>query len=160
MQKDHLRDYATNAFRVYAAAGCPTYDQMRKCILDDIMRSSTECSAVCKGPSRPTEAMIIAADERLDRAAGKLADIMAVIRTVEQLKQYRDGEAMLRCLKTVYFTHPFRFPEKGEISSRVRSAAEREHVDDRTVYRWLSEARKLFSVERGLNISNPVSSST
>lgn len=150
--KDHLRDYATNAFRVYAAAGCPTYEQMRQQVLDDVMNRSTDNSAVRGDISRPTEAMVLAAESRLDQAVGKLADIMAVIRALDQLKAHRDGEAICRCLKAVYFVHPFRLPMRGEISSRVRAAAEREYVDDRTVYRWLAVARKVFAVERGLNV--------
>lgn len=160
MKKDHLRDYATNAFRTYASVGSPTYEEMRQRILDDIINRSAERDLTGGGVARPTEAMILAAEEQLDRSAGKLADILAVIRTVDRIKAHKDGDMILRSLREVYFVHPFRSPEKGEISARVRAVASRNFTDERTVYRWLSAARDIFSVERGLNIEKVVSSST
>lgn len=152
MKKDHLRDYATHAFREYAAAGCPTYDQLRDKLIAEAMASSGERLNVKSGIIyKPTEAQIEAAQQRLDKAIGQLDDIVSVIRTMDQLRDLRDGDLIIRCLKIVYFAEPKRDLRRGEITDRVRYAAEVEHIDDSTVFRKLRTARKIFSTERKLN---------
>ena len=151
MKKDHIRDYATHAFREYAAAGCPTYDQLRDKLIADAAASSGERLNVKSGISKPTEAQIMAAEKQLENAEGQLMDILAVIRTIEILQKRRDGDLIFRCLKLVYFAEPKREPDRGEISDRVQYVSYNEHVGERTVYRKLYVARRIFATERKLN---------
>ncbi len=154
MKKDHLTDYATNAFREYAAAGCPTYEQLRnKLLTNAALSSSGERLPVDQPHSVPTEAAVLAAEIRYDGAEGRLQDIYAVIRTIELLGKERDGELIIRCLKNVYFPEPTRPLKRREITERVLQTAVTEHIDERTVFRKLRDARKIFSTERGLNTS-------
>lgn len=154
MKKDHLRDYATHAFREYAAGGCPTYDQLRDKLIAEAMASSSERLAVKGGISKPTEAQIMAAEKQLENAEGQLMDILAVIRTIEILQKRRDGDLILRCLQLVYFAEPKRDLEPGDISNRVVQASMNIPVGEATVYRKLYVARKTFATERGLNLKS------
>ncbi len=150
-KKDHLHDYATHAFREYAAAGCPTYDQLRYKLIADAAASGGERLGIKNGISKPTEAQIMAAEKQLENAVGQLKDLLAVILTIEILQKRRDGDLIIRCLQTVYFAEPKREFERGEISDRVQYLSYNEHIGERTVYRKLYIARKTFATERGLN---------
>lgn len=156
MKKDHLRDYATHAFRTYAAAGCPTYDQLRQKLIDDIAAQSAEPIAVKGGISKPTEAAVIAAERAIEARAGELSDLIAVIQTIDQIGRRRDGKQILRCLELVYFVEPTKELEPGDISARVIKASMEIPMSERSVYYSLKEARKIFSEERGLNLCSKV----
>ena len=119
MKKDHLRDYCTNAFRTYAAAGRPTGES----------------------------AAIVTCDY------GALADIIAVMRTLEKLAKRRDGDMILRCVELVYFAEPKRELDAGDISARVVAASMAIPADRATVFRKLRIARYEFAVVRGLNLA-------
>lgn len=151
-KKDHLRDYATHAFREYAAAGCPTYDQLRDKLISEAMASSGERLNVKSGMIyKPTEAQIEAAEKQLENAEGYLHDLKSVAETINEIKDYWNGEIILRCLKAVYFALPKRKLQKGEISERVRYVANEEHICERTVFYYLDIAREVFSRKRKLN---------
>lgn len=156
MKKDHLRDYATHAFRAYACFGCPTYEKLRQQLIADAAAKRGEAIGVSSGISKPTEAAVLAAEAQLDNAIGLLADLLAVIRTVDLIMRRSDGEAVMRCLELVYFSEPARELEPGDISARVQHAATVTFMDARTVYRKLGTARKIFSTERGLNVVSKV----
>ena len=156
MKKDHLRDYATHAFRTYAADGCPTYEQLRQNLIDDIAAQSADPIAVKGGISKPTEAAVIAAERAIEARAGELGDLIAVIQTIDQIGRRRDGKQMLRCLEMVYFVDPTKELEPGDISSRVVKASMEIPMSERTVFRRLREVRKIFAIERGLNIDSKV----
>lgn len=157
MKKDHLRDYATHAFREYAAAGCPTYDQLRYKLIAEAMASSGERLNVKSGIIyKPTEAQIEAAERQLENAEGYLHDLKSVASTIEEIKSYWNGEIILSCLKAVYFTLPKRKLRKGEISERVRHIADTEHICERTVFNYLDIAREVFSKKRKLNTGEDV----
>ena len=83
---------------------------------------------------------------------GALADIIAVMRTLEKLAKRRDGDLILRCVELVYFIMPSRKLEKNEISERVIAASVALHTGEATVYRKLRIARHEFAFVRGLNV--------
>lgn len=62
------------------------------------------------------------------------------------------GKEIIRALQLVYMAEPDREPAKGEISMRVVRAGLHLHADDRTIYRWLGNARTIFAAERGLRV--------
>ena len=86
-------------------------------------------------------------------ASGCILDILAVEKTLKAFEGHEEGEEILKALKTVYFTMPERDFKKGEISSRVRLAANEIYVSEPTVYRFLNQALTTFAQNRGLRIS-------
>lgn len=86
-------------------------------------------------------------------ASGCILDIIAVEKTLRELKKTSHGEEILRALKTVYFTMPERDFKKGEISDRVNKASEDIHAAEATIYRFLNRAAIIFAENRGLRIS-------
>lgn len=97
------------------------------------------------------KSFILPENERL--ASGCILDIIAVEKTLRELKKTKEGEEMLQVLKTVYFTMPEREFKKGEISDRVILAGDNIHAGEATIYRILNRAINLFAQNRGLRIS-------
>lgn len=145
MKKDHIRDYATEAFRYYASLGRPTYEELKKFYykkaMDEYVKGHERGSLV----SKPTENQIIYAENRLQEKMAELQDILAVERTLKQLHDF-ETEA----IETVYFVNPSKPIKKNEISERVLSCSNDLYCDVRSIYRYLSKARMIFAYERGL----------
>ena len=154
MKKNHLRDYATNAFRLYAAEGRPTHDELRERIFQRILTEITPPEVSGGGISNPTEQQIMTAQKRLDDYEAYLQDIAAVERTVGMLQNKPEGKIILDCLAAVYFKDPQEPLRRGDIHDRVLQAARSLYISVETVYRMLRKAVQIFSLERGLNNSN------
>lgn len=142
MKKDFVRDYATEAFRLYAKMGKPTYDAARRMISDAALKDSE-----FKNP----ETANIKAEGALEKHAPILLDILAVEKTMELLKSGGKGH-IARAVEEVYFTDPSRTTRRGDISARVRRHSLDAFVSERNVYSWLKEARLLFASVRGLRL--------
>lgn len=117
MKKDHIRDYATEAFRFYARMGCPTYKEA----------------------------------EAATRSAAELYDIVAVGETLKRL-ECGDKTYIARAVKVVYFVKPDKPLGSGDIEARVTRQSLLAPASERTVYRWLAEARRTFAEIRGLRL--------
>ena len=99
------------------------------------------------------------ADERLspfdayDRIKGVCSnietanDLLCVYDTVRYLKLMGKSE-VLSAIRAVYFESLRRKPKKNEISLRVARFAMDMHYDERTVYRQLEYARKIYKALR------------
>lgn len=95
----------------------------------------------------PSKVQVVS-DKSMSRAL-KL-DLIAVIDTINILS--RSGKDYIcRAVYAVYFIAPAVPLRKGEINSRVIKFATSNYTDERTVYRWLREARMLCADFRGLN---------
>lgn len=140
MQKDHLRDYATDAFRFYARVGKLTGDEYI-----DLVR----CEAI--DLRQPKEVREINALHAASEAIGAAYDLDAVGRTLEHLELAGKREAVL-AVKAVYFVRPSSPLGYREIAGRVRHFALGLPASERTVYRWLKLARRVFAKERGLRL--------
>lgn len=115
--RDTTRDYTIAQFKLYAALGYPSKEQ-------------------------------VVSDKSMSRAL-KL-DLIAVIDTLNILS--RSGKDYIcRAVYAVYFIAPGALLRKGEINSRVIKFATSNYTDERTIYRWLKEARLLCADFRGLN---------
>lgn len=154
MKKSHLRDYATNAFRLYAAEGRPTHDELRERIFQRILTEITPPEVSGGGISNPTEQQIMTAQKRLDDYEAYLQDIAAVERTIGMLKDKPEGKIILNCLAAVYFKDPQEPLHRGDIHGRVVQTARELYISVETVYRMLRKAVQVFSLERGLNSSD------
>lgn len=149
MKKDNIRDYATEAFRYYAANGRRTSTELMQEVKDMIYEQShREIIRSGSGSYSDTTAYSVmkAEDEVFDLTA-EFLDIMAVEKTLMQLDEYQR-----LAVEIVYFTDAKRELEKGDISKRVHKAGMAIPAGEKTIYRWLGKARKTFAKERGLRI--------
>lgn len=96
----------------------------------------------------PSKAQIIS--DKTMRQALRL-DLLAVADTLNALTNSGKGY-ISQAVSAVYFVAPTAPLHKGEINSRVTKFAINNYTDERTVFRWLKEARLLCADYRGLNI--------
>lgn len=144
MKKDFTRDYTTEVFRAYAAAGEPTYEEMRKRIYEE---------ELSKRSSLDPAIAISQAEIATEKQTPYLLDIMAAEKTIELLERGEKPQ-IIAATKAVYFTRPLQPLRRGDISDRVRRFSISYPADERTVYRWLKEARLLCAAVRGLRITD------
>ena len=144
MKKDFTRDYVTEIFRVYAAAGMPTYEDARARVY------RAELSA---RSSMDAETAISQAEIAVEKRMPYLLDILAAEKTFELLE--RGGKsAIAQAVKAVYCVNPLQPLRRGDITSRVREFSLTYPMDTRVIYRWLKEARLLCATIRGLRIAD------
>lgn len=144
MKKDFTRDYVTEIFRVYAAAGMPTYESEWERIYNEELAKRSQMNAGMA---------VIQAETAADKRTPYLLDILAAEKTIELLE--RGGKAVIvRAVKEVYCTYPTRPLRRGDITDRVHRFSLLCPADESTVYRWLKEARLLCAAIRGLRISD------
>lgn len=96
----------------------------------------------------PSKAQVVA-DKTMHRALQ--LDLLAVIDTLDALTS-SDKDYIRQAVSAVYFVAPTAPLQKGEINFRVTKFAINNYTDERTVFRWLKEARLLCADYRGLNI--------
>ena len=150
MKKDNIRDYATEAFRLYAALGKPSYDDIKEKIYQYALREERKAEVKGGGISKPTEQSLINAQRAVDEFEATLSDILAVENTLKMLSLRDNGMEIKKAVEIVYFTEPKRPIRKNEISERVHMAEIAIPTTEPTVYRYLKIARNIFGIERKL----------
>ncbi len=158
MKKDNIRDYATEAFRLYAALGRPSYDDIKEKIYQYALREERKAEVKGGGISKPTEQSLINAQRAVDEFEATLLDVMAVENTLKLLSLRDNGMEIIKAVEIVYFTEPMREIRKGEISDRVHRAEMSIPASERTVYYYLEIARNVFAIERKIRIAKDCSS--
>jgi len=143
MKKDHIRDYATEAFRFYAKSG--GREKYIKNLIEDLERKKG--SGICS----PTEAALISKEDVIADKTAELADIEAVDKVLHALDVcgYR---VIIQVIEYVYFADCWRDIERGDISSRVHHAELHIPASERQIYYWLRKARRMLAMERGLRL--------
>ena len=155
MKKDNITDYAIDAFRFYVRKGRPTYEGL----MDEIIKQADqeakqEIVGSSGGIAKPTEYAVFRREQALQMHEAELLDILAVNKVITMLNINETGKRIMDALEAIYFVHPFRDFERGEISCLViKAGQEKLFCSEKTVYRYLKEARQLFAYERGLRIS-------
>lgn len=96
----------------------------------------------------PSKAQVVA-DKTMHRALQ--LDLLAVADTLNALTN-SGKDYICQAVSAVYFVAPTKPLHKGEINLRVTKFAVNNYTDERTVFRWLKEARLLCAKLRGLNI--------
>lgn len=144
MKKDFTRDYVTEAFRLYAAMGKPTYEEAQRKVYEMELSKRSD-----KDPS----VAVAQAEKAVKNNMPLLLDILAVDKTIELLERGEKRDAV-KAVEAVYFTKSHAPLHRGDISERVRYYAMSCPTDERTVYRWLKEARLLCAAVRGLRITD------
>jgi len=119
--KKRDRDRATEAFRRWARAGCPTPEQIRE---EKAGHEVAEDFRAC--------AAVFAALER-ERRRGR--------------ENSAAGEIMI-AVREVYMEEPFRRLRWQEVSLRVRAVSTEHYVSERQVYNWLARARRMWLMYR------------
>lgn len=76
-------------------------------------------------------------------SAESAGEMLAVYDTLRLLRFYGKEETV-RAVRAVYFTYPGCRLKKNDLSLRVRRFAMENYCDERTVYRRLSEALRLW----------------
>lgn len=150
MRKDNIRDYATEAFRYYAACGRKTSGELMQEVKDIIYEQShREIIRSGSGSYSDTTAYsVMKAEDKVVDMTAEFLDIMAVEKTLMQLDEYQR-----LAVEIVYFTDAKKELEKGDISKRVHKAGLTIPASERNVYNWLAKARRVFAKERGLRTS-------
>ena len=146
--RDHLRDYATAAFRFYARCGKPTYEEMRRAVYDAALQSSRrELAGIKRGFGDPTGQAVINAHAAVDAMEGQLLDILAVENALRQMRpEWR------KAVDIVYFADAQYALERGDIEARVHKAELEIPASRRQIYYWLKKARMMLARERGLRL--------
>ncbi len=149
MKKDNIRDYATEAFRFYAACGKLTSAELEQMVRDRIyQQSKREFLRSGSGmPISPTEYAAMKAEDAVRDLQAELMDIIAVEKTLKRLNAQQR-----KAVEIVYFTDAEKDLEKNDISDRVHRAELHIPASERSIYGWLFKARKIFAEERGLRI--------
>lgn len=113
--KKRDRDRATEAFRRWARAGCPSQVQIRE--------DGTET-------------------EKDFRAC---ASVFAMLQKDEAWGRENNASAEIRrAVLEVYMVYPERKMRKCEVTMRVKRLAMERYVSERQVYAWLARARTLW----------------
>ncbi len=144
MKKSHIRDYAVNAFRIYAANGEKTYALMRRDIYD---RSLTE--QLEKGVD--VYSAMVFARQTIQRKMPMLLDIRAVEQMISLL-EYSQKCDVVDALRAIYFVEPRRPLKNGEISNRVIRYATDYPCSPERIWRQLRYAQETFGRFRGLTV--------
>lgn len=143
MKKDFTRDYTTEIFRLYAAMGKPTYERAKSDIYEAELLNRSNLDP---------QTAVAQAERAVENNTSLLLDVMAAERTIEILERGEKGH-IIAAVKAVYFADPKAPLRRGDISARVHHFSLHCPTDERTVYRWLKEARLLCAAIRGLRIS-------
>lgn len=154
MKKDHIRDYATEAFRYYAKLGKPKFEDVKEKIYQEAIEESKRNELKTNNICSPTELAMMRADKAVIEKKGELEDILAVEETLKQLAYEYNGAEILNVIERVYFVQPDKAIEKGELKNRVLAAIEEIHIGERTAWRYLAKARDIFAENRGLRVSD------
>ncbi len=141
MSKDHIRDYATEAFRFYARWG--GRDSYVKSLLSDLQQHKG--SGICS----PTESALIHKEQVMREHMAEIADLEAVENVLRIC-----GHDVRQAVEMVYLAKPYEELEWGEIKQRVHYAEIHIPASQATIYRWLARARRMFAEERGLRLKN------
>jgi hypothetical protein len=159
--KNHIRDYATAAFRFYAKQNMSA-DEYKKMIYDEALEDYKKRQKR-EGISFPTESAIIRAEKAVDEKLAEIKDIEAVgdVLTILSggLREYEcygdcacQGRAIRKSIEMVYFVDADKELKKGDIHDRIHKASIWIPASERQVYRWLGKAREIFAERRGLRI--------
>lgn len=150
MQKDIIRDYATEAFRYYAACGKISAEDIKAQIYKTIAeegKKEKEINIKGNGYTDLTALKAMKADDEMMRLKAQFEDIIAVEKTLSRLTSDEK-----KAVDIVYFTNAKQPLRRGEISNRVHKAETELFISERNIYYMLKRVRTIFAYERGLRI--------
>lgn len=153
MKKDFIRDYATEAFRFYAAIG-KTAEQYKEEIRKEALKEIRKRENIVKtgDGGSPTEHELMYQEEKLNEKISEIRDIEAVEKTLAEYKAKGNRKSLdtLQLIKDVYFKHPKEKLRKNDLTYRVEISSQLLGISNTSAYMYLKEARLLFAFNRGL----------
>ena len=157
--KDHIRDYATAAFRFWAREGGTVnisgLDQFKRKIICEVEARSAESIGDVRtyNIATPVEDWLLAQEKAYKQYSAEIADLQAVEEVLRISQYIHNGKMLRQALEIVYFADAGQPMAKGDIEARVHRAELMIPASYRTVYRLLGKARTLFAENRGLRAS-------
>lgn len=142
MKKELYRDYATDAYIFWAQKGYISGEDY----IAEVKRKAT----VRSKDADPEEAYKYINTCVTNHTASQ-KDLDACCKAFEFLRA-SDKEYICEAVKNVYGICANIALKRGEITGRVRAYACAANTDERNVYRWLAQARKIFATMRGLRV--------
>jgi hypothetical protein len=142
-KKEWYMDYATHAFITYAWLKCPSREKYICDLKESFFKRKNH---LCADESL-LESLFLS---EVQKHEPLLKDIDAVNQVFEELR-INQKSYIIDAVKAVYFIDPVWRPRNGAISKRVIKFATDYPVGERSVYRWLNYARKLFAKKRGIS---------
>lgn len=149
MIKTHYRDYATEAWRLYARLG--SAEAYKRRIYAEAQQRHAEGGS--GGVGSPTEAAVLRGEAAIAEKESVWRDLEAVERAMERIASRRNGDCILRAVREVYQVHADVPLERGDVANRVIRLSIAMPANEATIYRWLGIARRVFAEERGLRIN-------
>lgn len=150
MKKDHIRDYATEAFRFYAKTNMSAIEYKEMIRVEAISTIAKREGTGTSGGS-PTEALLIYGEKVVEEKVSEIEDLESVEKTLKEFSTSHVGiTTIIPLIKTVYFTEASRDIKKGEIRDRVIRSCSELNISESTAYRYLRKARLLFAHNRKL----------
>lgn len=144
--RDHIRDYATSAFRFYAENG-KSAEKYKINLANEIIYNQQKLKS---GINNPTETAVIKHESIIEDRMAEIKDMEAVERVMDILSKMSNGREIKKAIEYVYFdTEKIK---KGSILERIHNAVIHIPASERSIFRWLKKARKLFAEERGLRL--------
>ena len=140
MKKDGVTDYAISAFALFAQYGQRGEAELKEYIYHREL--------LCH--DRPDIA-VTRAEAAVSENAPLFADIAAVEKTLALLSRCGDPDR-LKAVRAIYVSEAG--SARRDIALRVRAVSLDIPTTERTVYRWLKEARTIFAEFRGLYMGN------
>jgi len=159
MAKDHIRDYATAAFRFWAQEGGTVnvsgLEQFKRKIISEVEARSAGCIGEVRtyDIATPVEDWLLAQEKAYRKYGAEIADLQAVDEVLRISQYMHNGKMMRQAIEIVYFSDASHALAKGDIEARVHKAELMIPASYRTVYRLLNRARELFAENRGLRAS-------
>jgi phosphoribosyl-ATP pyrophosphohydrolase len=150
--KDSIKDYATAAFRFYALHD-RSAEKYKEKIRQEAIEKVEERMKVQSQKGSPTESALMRSEEAINEKIAEICDLEAVEKMLAQLQANNKGY-ILSAIEYVYFTEPNKELCKCDIQDRVRAASIEIPAGERSIYRWLKQARDMFAYERGLRIKS------
>ena len=143
MNKDHIRDYATAAFRYWASQGCPTYDEAVARIKNRALNKAKDID--------PARALAYAEAE-VEKKSAELGDIIACEACFKHFEECGKGY-VCEAVRAVYMVYPCRKLRRRELSGRVLKYSQDNYLSVRSAYYYLNQACAYFSSLRNMRIS-------
>ena len=157
--KDHIRDYATAAFRFWAQEGGTAnvsgLDRFKRRIICEVEANTAKCLDTIRSfeMASPVEDWLIAQEKAYKQYSAEIADLQAVEEVLRISQYHHDGKMMWQALEIVYFADAMAPMKKGDVEMRVHRAELMIPASRRTIYRLLRKAREIFAEDRGLRKS-------
>ncbi len=142
MKKDHIRDYAIDAFRFYASVGCKDAAEYEAYLKEKVYQANRT--------ENPQEIMEKVETE-IAKHCSEFTDLEAVHETFSLLIDMGRPE-IIEAVKAVYLINPDKKISRGEIDRRVTRFSCNFGIAKSGCYRWLKQARNLFAATRGLRL--------